>query len=122
MGPRTGLNPYPQIGVYWAYSLRGLIALNLNALNLARRCYLILFCAWLVLSSGCVGRPGQLGWIMHSRYWDPKITLVDINQDGTQDIVLSGYQKKERKDDRDKVITDSVVALDGRNHKMLWGY
>ena len=59
---------------------------------------------------------------MHNRYWDPRITLVDINHDGTQDLILSGYQKQERRDAQKQVICDSVVALDGRRHTLLWGF
>lgn len=75
-----------------------------------------------LLALAACGKPGQLMRQWQQPLSDPRLTLRDLNGDGTVDFVLSGYAKAPRKDGTGQAVTDSVAALDGNNGKLLWGY
>ena len=76
----------------------------------------------LLLTSCGFERVGSLDWTLDHRYIDAKITLFDINQDGQADLILSGYQKALKNTPQGDALADSVVAIDGKTHKRIWGY
>ena len=80
-----------------------------------------LFTLILTLLISCSKRQGSLLWAIE-RINDARITLYDVNTDGTPDLIVSGYQTGKKKDANNLQIGDSVVLIDGEKQKIMWKY
>jgi eukaryotic-like serine/threonine-protein kinase len=82
----------------------------------------------LVLAMVCVSLLASCGLNMRllkqweAPYRDARITPFDINGDRITDALLSGYAKTAQAGITGQPLTDSIVAVNGKTHDLMWGY